>query len=249
MDTGIQSTKGFCKSLCGAVGLFALTVYGMAEMTGLNSSSSSSSQQATAVAQPALGGASARQAGATTIGAIGNTVAVTTVPAATASNTDYVVELSASASNSQMPSALQSLSLNINTSVGVNPFVLSREGDAFKLQGTGVFGLGYILEGSSDLKNWFAIARNLPMLETMEIGGETSMQFDIRPDIRADFAFLRVRTEQLSTAVSVNVADMILADYTPTPAIPPAIGNPDDPIDTNPGQPAVTGILGSSGGQ
>lgn len=233
MEKGIQSTKGFCQSLCGAVGLFALTVYGMAELTGYNSNSSSSSQQATTVAQPVSGSASAQQVATTTSGGVVNAV-TETVPALP-NNPDYLVELSASASNQQIPTASQSALPNVDPPANLDAFALSREGDAFKLRGTGVSGVGYILEGSADLKNWFAIARNVP--------SATAMEFEIRPDSRAEFAFLRVRAERVLTVTSVNVADLILANLTPAPDVP---GTPTvPPVITNPTEPVTTGIIGN----
>jgi len=230
MDKGIQPTKGFCKSLCGAVGHFALTIYGMAEMTGFNSSASSASQQATTVAQPVDGGASVQQVAAT--GGVVNTV-TETVPALP-NNTDYLVELSASASNQQISTAAQSTLPKIDPPSSLDAFALSREGDAFKLRGNGVSGVGYILEGSSDLKNWFVIARNIPTANAVE--------FEVRPDSRAEFAFLRVRAERVLTATSVNVADLIIANLTPSPVVPGTPSVP--PVITNPEESVTTGITG-----
>ena len=252
--TKIKESAGVLKSMAGALLLFAFTFLGMAEITDYQIGSSwisgatrqaalQATQQAAVTSSTAASSSGASvavgQIGAGASGAVVADASETAPPPPVSSscNIDYLVEISAAASNSQIPqTSLSSLS-NFSPPSNGGEFDISRDGSGFKIRGNDVVGVGYILEGSSNLKDWFAIARNIPFTQDLE--------FNVQKDSRLEFAYLRVRAERVLTAASINVAALVVSDLTPAPNTGGG-GTVGSPTITEPG---VTGIVRSSGGK
>ena len=210
----IISNRDFLKSITAAVLLMALTLAGMAEMTGYQTTFAGISVGGNLMG-PSGGAASASnqaESATSTVGDAGDgstsyidtsqDPVVTGVQGGSRPNPVIPsVEISARAVNNQL--SLQAASTTGGTvpeSLGDLTFIRN-DASTFTVAAAGIPGVAYVLEGTFDLRQWQPLARNYPDAE--------QVTFEVTRGSIIHTGFLRVRALIPASAQSVSVGPLI----------------------------------------
>lgn len=233
------NNRDFLKSIAAACLLFALTLVGMAEMTGFhttvmglqvgghwatrthaeaNAGASQTGQadptQSQDANDPELGSTTAQEPVVT--GIVGGSSSGD--PAS--SNT---IEISARVINAQM-TYQAALAVGNTVPDAIGEFTLAQaDSDTFTLFAPGIRGVAYVLEATFDLRQWQPVARNYPDAD--------EVRFEVNRGSEIHSGFLRVRALTPMSAETMTVGAL-----------------PGPTVDSGGGmEPPVTGVVGGAG--